>query len=420
MRLSAILALLAMLAASPDIRYFQYERHLQGIEQRTGQSCLVLDPAIFPHAAAGLADLRIYRDGAEIPFVLHTAAASEGGLQTIAPLNLGRRGGETVFDVSLPTGRYSDLQLDVTGQNFIAAVTVTGSQTDAGSAETRIGSYTIFDLTSQKLGRSTILHLPESDFRFLHFRIHGQLAPESIKGVSVEQLPASQPSYQTIAETSHIERKGHTSVLQFTLPAHLPVDRIAFTPGASPVQFNRALSVSSTFIPASRSTGTDQPVQTHFSGNLLRVHSMENGQRIDEEHLAIDVSWADSSQPSQWTITIENGDDAPLTMESVRLQMLERSLCFETAASGNYALYYGDPAIIAPRYDYATFFTPQANAVRIAAGPERQNPAYQPRPDDRPFTEKHPALLWIALVALIALLGTVALRSAKRVEPTPP
>jgi len=45
---------------------------------------------------------------------------------------------------------------------------------------------------------------------------------------------------------------------------------------------------------------------------------------------------------------------------------------------------------------------------------EQMNAAYEPRPDERPFTERHPALLWAALVAVIALLGGIALRSVKR------
>jgi hypothetical protein len=40
--------------------------------------------------------------------------------------------------------------------------------------------------------------------------------------------------------------------------------------------------------------------------------------------------------------------------------------------------------------------------------------AWQSRPDDRPFTEKHPALLWAVLIAVVVVLGAIALRSAKR------
>jgi hypothetical protein len=151
----------------------------------------------------------------------------------------------------------------------------------------------------------------------------------------------------------------------------------------------------------------------------LRIHSQQNGHRIDEERLAIDAPWVDLSRPSKWTIAIENGDDAPLRLESVRLQMFERDLCFEADANGAYALYYGDPALAAPRYDYAELFAPQADASQLAAGPEVPNPVYQPRPDARPFTEKHPALLWVALAFVIALLGAIALRSAKSAALSP-
>lgn len=420
MKFSAGILLLAVVAASPEIKYFRYERPIQSFPQQSGQSCLVLDPGIFAHAAPQLADLRVYRDGAETPFVLRTANTAESVEKSITPLNLGSRGGQTVFDASLPEGQYSDLQLAVTGKNFIATVTVTGSQEQTGSAGTKLGSYTIFDLTGQKLGRSTVLHLPESDFRYLHFRINGPILPESVTGLSVVRLPASQPKYQTVAESSRITEKGHTSVLEFIVAAHVPVDRIAFTPGASPALFSRDASIHVMPVSQSPAPETAQPLRTVTSyGNLLRVHSMQNGRRIDEERLAIDAPWVDFSTPTKWTITIENGDDAPLRLESVQLQMLERSLCFEAEANARYTLFYGDPALAAPSYDYAKLFTPQAHAFQIAVGPEQPNSEYQSRPDARPFTERHLALLWVVLAAVIALLGAIALRSAQPAAQSP-
>jgi hypothetical protein len=416
-KISAGLLLLAVAAASPQIKYFRYERPVQ---KSSGQSCMVLDAGLYAHAAPQLADLRLYRDGAETPLVIRADSAVESAEKTIPLLNVGSRGGQTVFDANLPDGHYSDVQLGVTGQNFIATVTVTGSQTETGSAETRIGSYTIFDLTGQKLGRSTVLHLPQSDFRYLHFRIKGPLSPDSVTGLTVIRQPVSQPKYNTVVETSSITQKGRSSTLEFTVPAHVPVDRIAFTPGASPAQFSREVSIMVAPVDESPSANRSQPRQQVMSyGSLLRVHSIQNGQRIDEERLSVEAPWADYGKPAKWTISIENGDDAPLQMNSVRLQMLQRSLCFEAEGGSSYALYYGDAALEAPSYDYARLFTLQANASRITASPEELNPAYQPRPDTRPFTEKHPALLWIALAAVIALLGAVAVRSAKPAAPTP-
>jgi len=418
MKFSAGILLIAAVAVSPELRYFRYERP---IPSSSGQSCMALDAGIFAHASPQLADLRLYRDGAETPFVIRTAAPAETVEKSITPLNVGVRGGQTVFDAAMPDGRYSDLQLAVTGQNFIATVTVTGSQEETGSAETKIGSFTIFDLTSQKLGRSTVLHLPESDFRYLHFRIAGPLSPHSVTGFSVMGMPGSQPKYQTVAESASVKQDGHSSILEFTVPAHVPVDRFVFTPGAKPAQFSRNVSIRVEAVDESSSADRYQPYHpvTTF-GNLMRVHSTQNGQRLDEERLAIDEAiWADFDTPTKWTIHIENGDDAPLKLESVRLEMLERNLCFEAESNGSYLLMYGDSALESPRYDYATLFTLQANTSRILAGPEQPNPAYQPRPDARPFTEKHPALLWIALAAVIALLGLIALRSIKQATPSP-
>lgn len=413
--------LLAVFVASPEIRYFRYERPVQNTPQRAAQTCLVVDPGIFAHAAARLDDLRLYRDNIETPYVVHLAAPIRAEEKPIAPLNLGQSGGQTVFDAAMPESRYSDIQLSVTGQNFIATVTVYGSQAQSASRDTRLGGYTIFDLTRQRLGRSTVLHLPESDFRYLHFRIAGPLLPESIIGLSVLRLPGSQPKYVTVAESSRIPQKGHTSVLEFTVPVHVPVDRIVFTPGATPVLFSRDVNISVVPVPEQPASEEAAPPQTlASSGNLLRVHSEQNGHRIDEERLAIDAPEVDFATPAKWTIIIENGDDVPLTIESVRLEMLQRNLCFEAAGNARYTLYYGDPALSAPRYDYATLFTGGTDAVQVAAGPEQPNPAYEPRPDERAFTEKHPALLWVALLAVIALLGTIALRAGKRVTPTLP
>jgi hypothetical protein len=367
------------------------------------------------HAASQLADLRLYHDGAETPFVIRTAAPTETSEKTITPLNLGVRDGQTVFDASMPDGPYSDLQLAVTGQNFIATVIVTGSRTKDGRAETKLGEFTIFDLTRQRLGRSTVLHLPQSDFPFLHFRIAGPPRPENINGLSVERLAASQPVYTTISESTQVTQKGRSSNVEFTVPAHVPVDQIAFTPGGSPALFSRNVSISVAPVASSKvKEGAEPSPLVAASGDLLRVHSNQNGHRIDEERLTIDAPTVDFDTPAKWTVTIDNGDDAPLTLTSVRLRALERTLCFEAAANTNYALYFGDAKLTSPRYDYATLFAAQANAARAKAGAEQLNAAFQSRPDERPFTEKHPALLWIALVVVIALLGVIALRSAKR------
>lgn len=421
MRYAAVVVLLAFAGngpVKPEMKYFRYERPVENTPQSTGQACVAIRPGVFVHAARGLADLRLYRGSVETPYILRRAEPAAHGEQAVALVNLGRRGGETVFDAAMPAGEYSDVALDVTGQNFIATVKVTGSQTQMGGAPTQIGAYTIFDLTREKLGRSTVLHLPRSDFRFLHFRIDGPIAPEQMKGLKVLRVAASQPRYVTVAESSDVEQKGRESVIRFTVPAHIPVDRVVFVPGASPTDFSRDVRIRvQPVAPAKASDAEAQAGPFDAYGNVLRIHRVEQGHRLNEERLSVAAPGGVPYKAARWTVTMDNGDDAPIALRAVRLEMVERDVCFHAEGGAEYTLYYGDSALTAPQYDYATLFVPQPNAAMAKLGPEVENPAYEPRPDTRPFSERHPGLLWAALVVVILLLGWVAVRSAKHATP---
>lgn len=416
--------LLALAAATPEIRYFRYEKPFAAPAAKTGQTCAALDAGIFAHALPELADLRLYRTGqgggTETPYAIHEAAPVEQKQKEIAPLNLGRKGPHTTFEAVMPEGQYSDVALDITAKDFIATVAVTGAPNESGREGTELGLFTIFDLTGQKLGRSTVLHLPESDLKYLYFSIAGPVKPADITGLSVERLPAKQP-YVTVTDTNQATQKGKEMVFQFKVPAHVPVERIEFVVGAAPANFSREVTVKAApVIAAQVTTDAEPPEPVTTSGNLLRLHATRNGLRIDEDHLAMDAPLAGfGDSDSTWTVTVDNGDDPPLAVSDVKLEMAQRTLCFDAAAGASYMLYYGDAALAAPRYDYATLFVADANAAPATLDPETPNPEYQARPDTRAFTERHPALLWVALVLVVAVLGLVALRTAREAPPKP-
>ena len=420
MKLLVAALLIAAAAPAPEIRYFQFRRSVILPENTAGQTCVVLDPRIFSHSAPGLADLRLYHGTDQTPYVIHSAWHSPPAQATVTPINLGVRQGKTVFDAAMPDGEYSDVRLNLAGQNFLATVAVTGSQS-VGGPVTRIGTYTIFDFSNQRLGRSTVLHLPRSDFRFLHFSIEGQIAPDRVLSIAAAPAPLSEPKYFTIVGAGPFARQEKTSVAEFDLPPNVPVDRIVFWPGASPANFSREVEVEATEVGEEKSDSEPpRGPSTVASGNLLRIHRVQDGRRIDEEQLALATPGAAFLAPTKWTITIQNGDDPPVGFSAVQVQMRERSLCFESAAGAPYALYYGDKILSAPRYDYATWFSWQTNRAVATLGIEQANPAFEKRPDNRPFTERHPALLWIVLVLVVLLLGLVALRTARRAGPSPP
>jgi len=418
MTFRACLVSLALVMASPETRYFQFSRPIVVPPQSAGQTCITIDPPIFAHAAPGLADLRVYHDTVETPYVVHSDApmVPEAAPASITPLNLGTRGGHTVFDTAMPDGSYRDLEVVIDGHDFIASVTVSGSNSQAAASSTRIGTYTIFDLTSQKLGRSTVLHLPESDYRYLHFQFAGPIAPENVHSVQLVRLPLRLPDYVTVAESAQSTNKDRSTIYEFQVPANVPVDRVAFLPGAHPAEFSRDVTITVAPQLPQSAAGEARATPSTFGGELLRMHRSENSHAIDEERLSVEARYIPASPPNTFekvTVSIHNGDDEPLAIDSVRLQMQKRDLCFDVANGQRYALHYGDSALERPSYDYARLFTKQAYLVRATLGPEQQNPQFQPRPDQRPFTETHRALLWVALGLVILLLSVIALRSAK-------
>ncbi len=109
---------------------------------------------------------------------------------------------------------------------------------------------------------------------------------------------------------------------------------------------------------------------------------------------------------------VHNGDDPPLRITDVRLQF-ERRVYFETPGRGQLALYYGDEKLGPPVYEYARLFQLDKAATLASLAPEVSNDAYTGRPDDRPWSERHPVVLWITIIGAVVILGGIALRSLR-------
>ena len=136
------------------------------------------------------------------------------------------------------------------------------------------------------------------------------------------------------------------------------------------------------------------------------------GQRIDSEDDEVDFS---EIGQKLLKIVIHNGDDPPLKLTSASLQQIERRLYFDSPEQGQITLYYGDEKLERPEYDYAKLFLNSKDASAAQLGSEASNSAYTGRPDDRPWSERHPAVLWTAIVAAVLLLGALALKSMRTV-----
>jgi hypothetical protein len=88
-------------------------------------------------------------------------------------------------------------------------------------------------------------------------------------------------------------------------------------------------------------------------------------------------------------------------------------VCFEAKPGSAYTLRYGDVALRAPVYDFARLYTGETKPMVATLGAEAINAEFVAREDTRPYSERHPEVLWIALLVVVAALGATALHGVK-------
>ena len=429
MRSAAILLLTLLWQATPRVapepRHFQFARSIEVHPGATGRVCAALDGTVYAHSPA-LTDIRLYagtNNPQEVPYALLTSQATAAS-ESAKVLNLGERGGKIVFDLEMPARPYSTVYLKLSGQNFIATANVTGrlglGDKSCCSSVTSVGTFTLFDLTAQHLGRSTSMALAESSFPYLHIELEAKPAPghpgfvaspSMVEGAEIPPSREAQTIYTTVAETDAVTQSGRESVATFEIPAHVPVERVEFvTAPDDKTNFSRSVTVTAT-----AKTDKDSPVVNEVvGGEISRVRMTSAGKEIREENLGVTAILGSNARvPMTLKVAVENGDDKPLAIRAVRLEMRERKLCFD-APPEPVTMYYGDDKLIAPVYDYSRLFRPEEAAESTKLDAEHPNPIYEARADDRSLTDRHPELLWVALLAVVFVLGVVALRSAKR------
>jgi hypothetical protein len=401
-----------------DPQYLRYQRTVT--TSGAGQNCAVIDPQIFPHAAPSLKDLRLYQNGHEIPYAITLSVPQQPDSDAGRVRNLGLRGRNIVFDVEMPNRPYTEITLDLAAQDFLATAAVSGTHDPNYSSQTRLGEFTLFDLTSQHLSRNTTIHLQETSLPYLHIELAVSPAtgnrsftatPEMVQSVTVPPSREAQSLYTTAATATTIAQRGRKSIATFVLPERIPVERVSFDLEPTyKANFSRDIRISD------RPEGTN-PVSESLAGTILRVHLTQAGHEIRHEQLSVPAILGSNMQSAATVeVAIENGDDAPLPLTAIWLEMRQRKICFDVPAAETLTLFYGDPALNAPQYDYARLFTLSDAMHTAQLGPEQLNPRYHNRPDSRPLTDRYPHLLWIVLLVVVCILAVVAIRSAKTVH----
>jgi Protein of unknown function (DUF3999) len=398
--LSASFLLLALAVAAdpePSISYFTDLRDVSsGAADR--QNYIIVDEDIWNHARPGLEDLRLYDSQTQLPYILVEQRARTSSAERQAKiLNLGVVNGHTEFDLDVgEIAEYDRVRLQLDAKDFVVTASVEGRSTPVQGRSTLLGPSKLYDFSHENLGSSSVLRLPTSNFRFLHVRLSAGIRPQQVKGATIYNLQESKAAWTTAGICRVTGEKQRSTDIQCQAPTAVPIDRILLQVSAGQVNFRRTVSV------------TDAQGRPLASGEVSRIKVNRGGTTVISENLAVSVPAVGSGRI---TLRIDNGDDPPLKLDAVQPQSVERRLYFEPQGRTSLKLYYGDEKLSTPGYDYAKFFKADPTAVQARLGPDTHNPAYTGRPDDRPWSERHPVVLWAAMIVAVAILALLAIRA---------
>jgi hypothetical protein len=413
---SGAMALLLVCLLATDypatIAYFSNVRRVQTAPDQS-QSFVVIDDAIWAHARADLSDLRLYDGQTQVPYALRERRAGVASVERSPKiLNLGTIAGHTEFDLDTSDSdnqqenEYNRVQLQLTAKDFVAVAQVEGKNDVSQKQGARLGSSTVYDFSRENLGANSMLTMPVSSFRYLHIRLGSGISPKQLTGAVISRLEEKKAIWRDVgmcqpSATNADSRPlagSRVTTLVCTAPTTVPVERVALQIPSARVNFRRNLTVTN-------SAGSEVS-----RGVVSRVRITRASQSVVSENLTVDLP---SARSKQFTVTIENGDDAPLPVERVQLLSVERRLYFNPEGKTSLSLYYGDAKLSSPTYDYEQFFREDAGAIEARLGEDQHNPAYRGRSDDRPWSEQHKYLLWVAMILAVAVLLAVAARGLR-------
>ncbi|MGA7156925.1 MAG: hypothetical protein WBY53_08775 [Acidobacteriaceae bacterium] len=406
-------------------QHLRYVRALTLPPHASGIACTVLDASVYAHSASASADdLRLFRSQPharpqEVPFVVSYSAANPTDAQAATIINLTQHDNDLTFDLDMPPRPYTQVDLQLAAQNFLASADVSGLTNSTAPAKP-LGNFTLFDLTQQHLARSTSIPLQESTFPRLHIKLHvttldgkplPHLAPSILQGATIPASREAQTLYTIVAATSTITQQAASSFAQLRVPAHVPIERLHLSLDRSfKADFLRPISLIAE--PDPPQPGNPQEV---INGQVWRVTRNAISPPISASQLNLTAVLASNLQsPATIQVHINNDVQPPLPIRAVQLEMRQRTLCFDAFPSATYALRYGDDALHTSVYDLGDLSTLPARPIAAILEPEELNPGYIRRHIVRTYDQRNPDLFWIALLAAIAVLGSLVSRRTMR------
>ena len=369
----------------------------------SGRLCVIpFDRTLYSRMRQDLADLRIVKDDDEIPYVIETLAGSveerECQPATLNKAVVPDTGVEITLDLAKckDQPKHSRLRIATAETNFRQRVRIETSDDNRFWVVAREDGY-IFDFTQgdKKLSALTVDY-PVSTGRYVRATIFGWTATDAIaeawSAYRVER-PAERYILDGITPERSEDPATRASILTLDLSqSGLPSDRVRLDVDRS--DFHRAMELE-----VSDDSKTWRMVT---QGTVFQVGN--------EQSLALTYP---ERHDRYLRLRIFNGDNRPVPVARVYVETLKRVIKFLPPSAGDVQLYYGNPDAQAPVYDFAAILRRQAPLPETTPliGEWKRNPDYRPpKGPTKPWSERHPGLLYAVLGVAVVGMGLVTVR----------
>jgi len=380
----------------------------------SGLAAVRLDRHVYEGARADLGDLRVVDgSGAVIPYVVDRGL---GPRQTESRPRMRNRGftpdGSATVVLDFGERLQKDrLVLRLTGDNFRRRVTVEGG--DDGESWTRLTDDAwVFAVPGPEPARYEDVVLPENDFPLLRVTVRPMGARERGRIWALEAwVPAGErrgrreetlsPGWSRAAEA----RPGETWLTLDLGARHQPFEAVILEVEEERF-FREVRTEAREDVTEAPPDGPAPPARWGRLGGGV-VYRLE-AEGTGREKLRIDAR----GRARALRVRVLNGDDRPLVVEGVSVRVPVERLLFEAEAGGEYRLTYGAAGLTAPSYDLARTLGDEPEASSAELGPPIRRRFVA---DVLPWSERHPLLLWVGLLVVVAGLGAVTWRALRSV-----
>ena len=383
---------------------FLFKRKLENVSEQWHK--IQIPDGVFSKINPDFSDLRVLgitqkKDTIEIPYLLNNPAKQED-LKEI-PFRLineseTRNGYYFTFDANT-TEVVNEIDLSFKETNFDWKIKLEGSQ-NLQEWFSIVDDYRIVSIKNSLTNfQFTKLVFPESKYRYFRISLKTSKKPvlESARLMRKKLAEGTLKNYPVIAQKIEEDKKRKQTIMTLSLKEKVPVASVRLGVHAG-IDYYRPITIS--FLVDSSKNGNEWRYfyQTLNSGIL---ESSTTNSLAFESTIAKDLK-----------IVIENSDNQPLKIDSVKVMGYQYELTARFTEPANYFLFYGKKSASKPDYDIARFKENiPAEITTLTPGKEE---VLQNNAGKKTSLFENKNWMWLIMGIIIMTLGWFSIRMMKK------